>query len=35
MSRFYDFTMDDIQGNPVDFERYRGTVCLVYNTASE
>jgi len=35
MSRFYGFSMDDIEGNPVDFERYRGLVCLIYNTASE
>lgn len=35
MSRFYGFRMDDIDGRPVDFTRYRGTVCLVYNTASE
>ncbi len=34
MSRFYEFQMDDIDGNPVDFERYRGRVCLVVNTAT-
>lgn len=35
MSRFYDFTLNDIQGNPVNFDRYRNKVCIVYNTASE
>lgn len=35
MSRFYDFTIDDIDGNPVDFSKYKGRVCLVVNTASE
>jgi glutathione peroxidase-family protein len=35
MSQFYDFEMDDIDGNSVDFERYRGDVCLIYNGASE
>lgn len=35
MSRFYSFRMNDIDGRPVDFGRYRGKVCLIYNTASE
>jgi glutathione peroxidase-family protein len=35
MTQFYDFEMNDIDGNPVSFERYRGKVCLIYNTASE
>lgn len=32
---FYDFTMEDIQGNAVDFSDYQGKVVLVVNTASE
>lgn len=35
MSQFYEFTMDDIDGHSVSFERYRDQVCLVYNGASE
>lgn len=31
---FYDFTMDDIDGNPVNLSRFRGKVLLVVNTAS-
>jgi len=30
----YDFTMDDIDGNPVNLNQYRGKVLLVVNTAS-
>lgn len=30
----YDFTMDDIDGNPVNLHQYRGKVLLVVNTAS-
>lgn len=31
---FYDFTMDDIDGIPVNLSRFRGKVLLVVNTAS-
>jgi glutathione peroxidase-family protein len=34
MSEFYDFTMDSITGEPVNFEDYRGKVVLVVNVAS-
>lgn len=34
MSSFYDFVMDDINGEPVDFSTYRGQVSLVVNVAS-
>jgi glutathione peroxidase len=30
----YDFTMDDIDGKPVNLNQYRGKVLLVVNTAS-
>ena len=30
----YDFTMDDIDGKPVNLSRYKGKVLLVVNTAS-
>ncbi len=30
----YDFTMDDIDGKPVNLSQYRGGVLLVVNTAS-
>lgn len=30
----YDFTMDDIDGKPVNLSQYRGKVLLVVNTAS-
>ena len=30
----YDFTLDDIDGNPVNLAQYRGKVLLVVNTAS-
>ena len=35
MSTLYDFTVDDIQGEPVSLDRYRGKVLLVVNTASK
>ena len=31
---FYDFTMDDIDGKPVNLSHYKGKVLLVVNTAS-
>ena len=31
----YDFTATDIDGNPVDLERYRGHPLLIVNTASK
>ena len=35
MSTLYDFTVDDIDGEPVPLDRYRGKVLLVVNTASK
>jgi glutathione peroxidase len=34
MTTFFDFEMDDIDGNPIDFSTYRGSVSLVVNVAS-
>jgi glutathione peroxidase-family protein len=31
---FFDFTMDDINGNPIEFSTYQGNVSLVVNVAS-
>ena len=33
-SGIYDFTMDDIDGNPVPLRTFKGRVLLVVNTAS-
>ena len=35
MATVYDFTVDDIKGQPVPLDRYRGKVLLVVNTASK
>ena len=35
MASIYDFTLTDIQGKPVDLERYRGQALLIVNTASQ
>ena len=35
MATVYDFTVDDIKGQPVSLDRYRGKVLLVVNTASK
>lgn len=35
MATAYDFTADDIDGNPVDLEQYRGRPLLIVNTASK
>jgi glutathione peroxidase len=35
MPSVYDFTVEDIEGKPVDLDRYKGKVMLVVNTASE
>ncbi len=35
MASFHDFTMDSIDGDPVDFKTYDGKVCVVVNVASE
>ncbi len=32
---FYGHTMTSITGDAVDFEQFRGQVCLVVNVASE
>lgn len=34
MTSFFEFEMDDIDGNPVDFSAYEGKVSLVVNVAS-
>ncbi len=34
MTSFYDFTMDDIDGKPVNLSQYKGKALLVVNTAS-
>ena len=35
MPGFHDLTMDAITGEPVDFELYKGHVCMVINVASQ
>ena len=35
MTTLYDFTVNDIHGEPVKLDRYKGKVLLVVNTASE
>ena len=35
MATIHDFTVDDIKGQPVPLDRYRGKVLLVVNTASK
>ncbi|SEI88264.1 glutathione peroxidase [Cyclobacterium xiamenense] len=32
---FYDFTLNDIDGNPVDFSQYKGKKLLIVNVASK
>ena len=34
MSEFHDLTMDDIEGNAVDFADFKGSTCLIVNVAS-
>ncbi len=34
MTSFFDFVMDDINGDQVDFATYRGNASLVVNVAS-
>jgi glutathione peroxidase len=34
LSSIYDFTLNDIDGNPVPLSRYRGKTLLIVNTAS-
>jgi len=31
----YEFTADDIDGNPVSLEKYKGYVCIIVNVASK
>lgn len=31
----YEFTANDIKGNPVSLEKYRGHVCIIVNVASQ
>ncbi|MET0732737.1 MAG: glutathione peroxidase, partial [Casimicrobiaceae bacterium] len=35
MSTLYDYTVDDIHGEAVKLDRYKGKVVLVVNTASK
>ncbi len=35
MTTLYDFTVDDIHGQPVKLDRYKGKALLIVNTASE
>lgn len=35
MRTAYDFTADDLEGHPVDLNRYRGQPLLIVNTASK
>jgi glutathione peroxidase-family protein len=35
MTGFTDFTMESITGDRIDFDRFRNTVCLVVNVASQ
>jgi len=35
MASVYDFSVNDIRGEPVKLDRYRGKVMLIVNTASE
>ena len=35
MTTFFDFTMDSLEGESVDFGEYTGNICLVVNVASE
>lgn len=34
MTGFHDLTMNAITGEPVNFELYKGHVCMVVNVAS-
>lgn len=34
MSRFHELTMNDIEGQPVEFSRFAGKHCLLVNVAS-
>lgn len=35
MSKIYDFTINSLQGNPINFSDFRGKVLLLVNTASK
>ena len=35
MSRFTEFQMTSITGEPVAFSQYQGKVCLIVNVASQ
>ncbi len=35
MSEFYDFSMNNLQGQPIDFAEFKGKVVLIVNTASQ
>jgi glutathione peroxidase-family protein len=35
MSKFHDLTMNAITGEPVPLSRFKDTVCLVVNVASQ
>ena len=34
MNRFHELVMNSITGEPVNFENYKGHVCVVVNVAS-
>ncbi len=34
MTRFHEFRMESLEGEPVDFSDFAGTACLVVNVAS-
>jgi glutathione peroxidase len=35
MAKIHEFTMDDLAGNPVSFDQFKGKVLLIVNTASK
>jgi glutathione peroxidase len=35
MSELYDFSMNNLQGQPIDFAEFKGKVLLIVNTASQ
>ena len=35
MSKFYDFKLNDLRGNAIDFKQFKGKKVLLVNTASE
>ncbi|MBT3504497.1 MAG: glutathione peroxidase, partial [Piscirickettsiaceae bacterium] len=35
MSEFYDFSLNNLQGQPIDFAEFKDKVLLIVNTASQ